>query len=73
MVGIQAEQERKRILQRLKEGREAQSKPHQPCWFTFHPEVTGLIMCKHHLVSNIEPVDARKHTCILILLALSSL
>ncbi len=51
MPDIQAEQERKRILQRLKEGREAQSKPHQPRWFTFHPEVTGLTMCKHPLVS----------------------
>jgi len=69
MLGIQAEQERKRILQRLKEGREAQSKPHQPRWFTFHPEVTGLTMCKHPLVSDFECFYARKHACILVLVA----
>ena len=37
----QAEKERQRILQRLKEGRQARTGPHQPRWFTFHPEVTA--------------------------------
>ena len=41
-AGLQAEKERRRILQRLKEGRQARTSPHQPCWFTFHPEVTAL-------------------------------
>ena len=36
---LQAEHERKRILQRLKEAREARTKPHQARWFDFHPQV----------------------------------
>ena len=42
LCGLQAERERRRILQRLKEGRQARTTPHQPCWFTFHPEVSPL-------------------------------
>lgn len=36
---LQAEHERKRILQRLKEARDARTKPHQARWFDFHPQV----------------------------------
>jgi len=36
---VQAEQERSRILGRLKEARATRTKDHEPRWFTFHPEV----------------------------------
>ena len=36
---MQAEQERSRILARLKQARGTRTKPHEPCWFNFHPEV----------------------------------
>lgn len=35
----QAEAERKRLLKRLGEARAAATQPHQPRWFTLHPEV----------------------------------
>ena len=38
-VRLQAEQERSRILQRLREARAARTKPHEPRWFTLHSEV----------------------------------
>lgn len=41
-ICAQAEQERRRILQRLKERREAGSAPYKPLWFSFHPEVPLL-------------------------------
>ena len=51
---MQAEQERSRILQRLREARAARTKPHEPRWFTLHPEVsthTGTSL-HHCLISS---------------------
>ena len=48
---LQAEQERSRILQRLRDARAARTKPHEPRWFTLHPEVrsrTGAFL--HYLL-----------------------
>ena len=36
---VQAEAERKRLLKRLREARAAATQPHQPRWFTLHPQV----------------------------------
>ena len=42
-VCLQAEQERGRILQRLREARAARTKPHEPRWFTLNPEVRSCV------------------------------
>ena len=49
---LQAEHERKRILQRLKEAREARTKPHQARWFEVHPQVLHKNDCPVIAIEN---------------------
>ena len=67
---VQAERERRRILARLREAREARTGPHRPQWFDFNPEVFfSMLMSNHnHLYTralNVGPDDfAMRYTSI---------
>ena len=45
---MQAERERRRMLARLREAREARTGPHRPRWFDFHPEVFCSALMSNH-------------------------
>lgn len=45
---VEADAERVRILQRIANARAVATRPHQPRWFRFNPEVPSMAMQYYH-------------------------
>ena len=56
---MQAERERRRMLARLREAREARTGPHQPRWFAFHPEVFRPVLMSNHRALGTKAMSER--------------
>ena len=62
---VQAERERRRMLARLREAREARTGPHRPRWFDFHPEVFCSMLMSIHRALGTRSMYARPDSLVM--------